>query len=773
MQQTIKNFVQIGYMTTCKDKTMKLLTADALKELTNSEQVRQTMNLIKAEPDAEKKSELKRKLPVVLYACQMTESGVRPTAQNNLIKASGFCIHDWDHMTVSPAQFYMEKIAGREDELDIALAHITPRGEGLRLVTVMKSGEDIVTHQLQLAKMFGMEQFADPKIRDLGRLSFLPSADYILYINEKRLFERSLEQVPSPSEAFPAKNAQKVITPPGTSAEGAEEGAEPHIVCTPPDAVNMADVMEYQGLKYSRIIDLLENRVACDGKISIGQRNDVLYAMTRELRHICGYNFETLYSLLKPYFKSLPDNEIRKTMTSALNSSGRTMTPLLIGILNELKQINSAVETMDVPLPKVPKLSAVEEMIMSHYPAHLRSQVFMAMLPIWGVYGTHIRFDYLDGKTCSLSFMTAVIGKSGSGKAFAADLFDKMTKRFKAEDEIERAKANEYVERYNESGEGGQKPKDPHSKIRIFGDDITTSQLLENLDNLKGEHGIQFTEEIARLNKAKRSVYGDNDDLYCKSFDNSVGGKESKSKLTRNIRIPIYLNTLFCGTPAAMHRFYNNPEGGLNNRVLYAFMPTVRLRSFPKYTRFSEADQALFDEVTERLWHSGEDGKMQKLPWLEKFIMAIKNKWDKEDQENPDEVWYDLGKRSLAVAMRVGVLQWYLRGCPTADNKKEIAAIGKVVRWTADAMRKSIYDFCGSEYEKLNNADNIIQTRGGYNSKNKKLYSVLPNEFSGNDVIAQRIQNGDSASCVGTIICRWTSEGLIEKVGDNRYRKIS
>ena len=772
MEIKTKKMVRIGYMDSCADRTMKLLTADAFKELLKSDKVRQTMNLIEAEPDAEKKSKLKQRLPVVLFACQMTENGERPTAQNNLVKASGFCLHDWDHMPTKPAQFYMENIAGREDELGLVLAHITPRGEGLRLVTVMKTGEDIATHQRQLAEKFGMEKFADPKVYDLTRLSFLPSADYIIYQNEKRLFEHEIEDVPSPSEAFKTTSAPETITPPGTVEMGAKEGATPDIAVTPPEAKNLAESMEFKGLKFSSIIELLENRVASSGKISEGQRNDVLYAMARELRHICGYNFETLYSFLVPYFKTLPDNEIRKTITSALNSSGRQMTPFLIGIINELKQFNSAVEENDVLLPKLPKLSAVEEMILSHYPQHLRNQVFMAMLPIWGVYGTHIRFEYLDGKTNSLSFMTAIVGKSGSGKGFAANLFDKMMGKFMLEDSVERAKANEYVEKYNESGESGQKPKDPHSRIRIFGDDITTSQLLEYLDNLKGEHGIQFTEEIARLNKAKHSIYGDNDDLYCKAFDNSVGGKESKSKMTRNIRIPIFLNTLFCGTPEAMHKFYSNPEGGLNNRVIFAFMPNVRLRTFPKYTKFSESDQALFDEVTERLWHSGEDGQMLEYPWLEKVIMSIKNKWDKDDQENPDEVWYDLGKRAMAVAMRVGVLQWYLRGCPSADDRKEIMAIGRVVRWIADAMRKGIYDFCGSEYEKLNNADNAIQTRGKYNSKNKKLFSVLANEFTANDVIAQRIQNGDSATCVGTILSRWTSDGQIERIGENRYRKI-
>lgn len=762
-KNSTQKLVQIGYMDSLTDKTMKPLTEEAFKTLISSESVRQTIASIEAEPDAEKKSELKRKLPVVLFACQMTENGERPTAQNKLAVASGFCMHDWDHMPCKPQQFYMENIAGREDELGIVLVHVTPRGEGLRLITVMKGNEDVSAHQQQLAAEFGMEKFADAKIKDLTRLSFLPSDSYILYLNENGLFNHHIVVTPLPEEAF---------TPPASSAEGAKEGADTDIVVTPQQAPPLAECMNYENLKFSSIIQLLETRIASEGKINVGQRNDVLYAMSKELRHICSYNFHSLYLLLSPYFSTLPDAEIRKTISSALGSTGSVITSLLKGVLNELQQTNLIGEEEEAKQPKLPKLSQVEEMILTHYPSHLRSQVFLASLPIWGVYGTHIRFDYLDGKTNSLSFMTAVVGKSGSGKAYAAHLFDQMTKHLQLQDALERTKADEYLKEWNKSGESGTKPDDPRPKVRIYGDDITTSQLLEYLDNLEGEHGLQFTEEVVRLNKAKRTVYGDNDDLYCKSFDNSIGGKESKSKLTRNIRIPIYLNTLFCGTPNAMHGFYNNPEGGLNNRVIFTFMPNVSLKSIPRYTKFSKEDQALFDEVINRLMNAGKDGKLVELPWLEKAINGILKKWSEDDIENPNEVWRDLGKRALVIAMRVGVLQWFLRGCPAEDDKNEIRAILKVVRWTADVVRKNIYEFCGKEYEQLNNADNSIRERCKYNSKTKKLFSVLNQEFSTSEVITLRIQNGDSGNCVGSIISRWKSEGLIEKIGNNRFKKI-
>ena len=746
--------IKIGYMDSRLEKSMKLLTAEVFKQLINSDKICQTMERIEATTDQEEKSRLKQQLPVVLYACQMTENGERPSAQNKLAVASGFCLHDWDHMPASPRLFYMQNIAGHERELGIVLAHITPRGEGLRLVTVLNDGEQITDCQTRLAARFGMEQFADQKIKDITRLSYLPSKEYMLFVDEVGLFEKS----------GPAPVSHQGLASIG--CENPQREAEKEVVPQP----NAAELSIYNGVKYSEIIEALLKRLATQGNPTEGERNNVLFSLVRELRHICEYNFQKVYMLVAPYFTGLQDAEIRRTIGSAIATNGRTITPLMRGVLSEVKNgtMDVADEVNAVQLARLPRVSEIEEKILSHYPKHLRSQVFMAMLPIWGVYGTHIRFDYMDGRENSLSFMTAIVGKSGSGKAFASHLFEQMTQRIRINDVMERTKADEYVAICNKASDDSEKPDDPRPRVKIYGDDITTSQLLEYLDNLKGEHGFQFTEEVVRLQKAKRTIYGDNDDLYCKAFDNGVGGKESKSKLTRNIRIPIYLNTLFCGTPGAMHKFYSNPEGGLNNRVIFAYMPNVRMKGFPIYQKLSDEERVQFDEITERLGQAGTDGKKVQLPWLEKCITLIKNKWDKEDEENPDEVWYDLGKRSLVVAMRVGVLEWYLRGCPT--DEKQISEIGKVVKWMAEAMRQGVYTFCGQAYEEINETDNTYLQNQQHMTKNRKLFSLLPEEFKTEDVVRLRMQNGGNAR-VNMIICRWVADGMVRKTGDGCYRK--
>jgi len=753
-------FTKLGYMETCFANSMKELTPEVLEQLTTSEMVKSTMSRIEAEPNSEKKNKIKSELPVVLFACQMTENGERPDRDNGLLVPSGFCIHDWDHMAEDPRSFYLANIAGREEELHIVFAHVSPRGEGLRLVTVLTAGETIIQCQERLASLFGMNQKADKKIKDISRLSFLPSKDYVLYLNNEGLFQHECDAEVMPQSSVPATPVQS--TPEKTKTE---------IMVTTLPQNPVAESMMFEGIKFSAIIVELLKRIATQGKPCEGERNNDLFMLVRELRHICSYNFQMVYMLVAPYFPGLQDAEIRRTISNAIDTNGRTITPVMRGVISQLKNENIDLgdDSNSIQLPKLPKLSAIEEMIISHYPKHLRSQVYLAMLPIWGVYGTHVRFDYMDGRENSLSFMTSVVGKSGSGKAFAAHLFDQMTKRLREADAIERQKADQYLAMCNKTSDNNEKPDDPRPRVRIYSDDITTSQLVEYLDNNKGEHGIQFTEEIARLLKAKRTIYGDNDDLYCKAFDNGIGGKESKSKLTRNIRIPIYLNTLFCGTHAAMHKFYNNPEGGLNNRVIFNFMPNVRLKGFPHYSKFTEEEQAQFDEVCDRLMEAGKDGKKIELPWLEKVIMSIKTKWDKEDDENPNEVLYDLGKRSLVVAMRAGTLEWLLRGCPEGwQQQREIA---KVVRWVADAMREGVYTFCGEAYEQINESDNAYQMRQQRRSKNKKLFSLLGDQFTVQELVTLRVQNGDSSD-VRMVLSRWVSDGYAQKVSEGVYKKI-
>lgn len=198
------------------------------------------------------------------------------------------------------------------------LAHITPRGEGLRLVTELKDGERIPECQARLAAQFGMEQFADQKVKDITRLSYLPSKDYMMYVDKERLFCK------------PKLEEERGVSTPHTplAKEPVNNVSQPQ---------NVAENFSYNGLKYSTIIEALLKRLATQGSPVEGERNNVLFGLVRELRHICDYNFQTVYMLVAPYFPGLQDAEIRRTIGSAIATNGRSITPMMRGVLNELK----------------------------------------------------------------------------------------------------------------------------------------------------------------------------------------------------------------------------------------------------------------------------------------------------------------------------------------------------------------------------------------------------------------------------------------------------
>jgi hypothetical protein len=55
---------------------------------------------------------------------------------------------------------------------------------------------------------------------------------------------------------------------------------------------------------------------------------------------------------------------------------------------------------------------------------------------------------------------------------------------------------------------------------------------------------------------------------------------------------------------------------------------------------------------------------------------------------------------------------------------------------------------------------------------NIRYLDALPKEFTKEDLISLRLSNNESP-VVKTIICRWSKEGLIEKIGTNLWRKCS
>ena len=124
--------------------------------------------------------EAKRYLPAVVWGGRFEHQRRRDAE----CRPSGLFCLDVDHITTEGPEgvrrFYQEHFGGREDELDIVFAHISPSGDGLHVVALCQPGlQSIAQNQAWLAAAAGSAY--DPVCRNLGRIYYLSTADEILY----------------------------------------------------------------------------------------------------------------------------------------------------------------------------------------------------------------------------------------------------------------------------------------------------------------------------------------------------------------------------------------------------------------------------------------------------------------------------------------------------------------------------------------------------------------------------------------------------------------
>ena len=187
------------------------------------------------------KSEHKKRLPVFLFHASFP-NGRRISAD---AVPSGLSIFDLDHIsTLSIPQLRTsEKSEGGDDDghdslenvlkalkergcigksfsnlphlfspsSPIALIHISPSCEGLRFVFRLPEGMSLSDGQKWFAGQLGINDY-DVCVKDYARCSFAVPEDYILYVNEEKLFEGSPAKsltplTPSPAERGSAGNS--------------------------------------------------------------------------------------------------------------------------------------------------------------------------------------------------------------------------------------------------------------------------------------------------------------------------------------------------------------------------------------------------------------------------------------------------------------------------------------------------------------------------------------------------------------------------------------
>ncbi|MBO5964333.1 MAG: hypothetical protein J6P96_00260 [Bacteroidaceae bacterium] len=159
------------------------------------------------------KGSMKKQLPILTPHATF-RNGRR---KNEDAIPSGLSIYDLDHIPNPEGRW--EEIEPRKEELGIVMAHITPSTEGLRLIFIIPHGMTLAQAQAWMAQQLGDTHY-DQCVKDYARCSFVVPRDYILFMDEEKMFkerestqtENSLSTPLSLCDTSPVSGEESVTT---------------------------------------------------------------------------------------------------------------------------------------------------------------------------------------------------------------------------------------------------------------------------------------------------------------------------------------------------------------------------------------------------------------------------------------------------------------------------------------------------------------------------------------------------------------------------------
>ena len=688
---------------------------------------------ITAEEFERRKGELKRRLPVFCFHATFRD-GHR---SNESAVPSGLSILDLDHLELAPREFYFQQVAGREQELGICLAHVSPSGEGLRLVFRMGGCETLELAQRRVAEAIGCKVF-DACVKDFARCSFAVPRAYLIYIDEAALFAPNPAQAGKPaatpdeacSEA-PHSQLQTSEEPAANADTNGRDGAHER-TCEP----ERKDVYEtdYEGIPYETIVHALEEQL---GGIRVhGSRNNFIYAMACALRYICNDDERWIQQVLPNYGEA--EERWRTTIHSAANRAQTLAKPaVLLRALEvarkrhqaEQFRLESGVEQA-VPPTFPESLPRSLRLLTSKVPDHLKPAVAMGVFPSIATHLHGVRFRYNDNSELEPTFQVVLVAKMSSGKSCVNKPIDAIMADIKVRDAEARAAEQDWKSECAAAPANSQKPARPEGLcVQWVQPDMTNAALVQKLADACGRPIYSRMDEIELLNNLRTNGRGDQvSQILRLAWDAAEYGQERVGVQSVTATVNLRWNFNASTTPQKCRRFFR--EGIMNGTVSRVTFSTIYTEDdhLPVYGTYDERFQQLVNPYIQR---ASDASGLIVCRRANQLISEILEENSAYAALSGDEAWRELSFRATVAAFKRAMVLYIIEGNRWSKEIEEF------VRWSLRYDMWCKMWLFGKDMRRQMEQENC-QPMGGVGN----LLNCLPQNFTEEDLKIVRAAQG-------------------------------
>ena len=818
-------------------------TREAWHELTSSAYIRQKIEECRrlyAAGDVKGYNTAKRGLPLACYMCTFDPTrgakGDKPEGTWRTQKAArlnGLVMHDFDHLSqigLTPRTLFEAMPTHWFDDRScptaVLLVHVTPSGDGLRVVTV--ADPDLTIEQNQAALLARLRAL-DPDYAGLktdgscinaDRASFMVDEDSILSINENALFTYDNKQydekfgalyrkgnaprtdssghaggVGTEKNVLPADHAPADALRP-SEPQGRADSGRPE-VGTAVDAVKQPYAQFYHDVSYIAIVTTWFEQNG--GVPHEGDRHKTLLKLCSDLRYITDNDPKFLYDVLQrtDFVKNLTEaegrgDEIRRICDDVTGKQLWWGTPKrLSAVLRALGiMANGKVEHADEDVLEVFQSfnNRLRPLLAEPYSWVAKTTTDTNLLPAVFASGamfctlmTRCWYEHYDGTRTRLNPTAMFIGPPASGKSFVDRLDRQIMAAMKTADAPGRQAEKEYKKKRTERATSSKAQKDepleqPHEMIRYLPSKTSNAIFFRRCDNAKeiinGElmhlHLYMFDSELDSAVGAQKSDWAGKHDLELKAFHNEFSGVDFANLDSVNEMIQVFWNQVITGTPVSLAKKFNrrNINDGFCTRVSICKIWPEKYKMMAR--RQSDSNYTIDSKLKE--WgfrFDGMKGELQLGPLVD-HCYHLCEEYAREAGETGDDVLDLLRKRAVYYAI------WYTIPRIYGRQWEQYRETGKIEINDDDLLFASIiyeaviywqdYFFGKMLQDTWDDAENDVQPRKR-NSKANDDYNMLRDEFTIDDVAKVAEISTDAAKMR---IMRWKSAGYVQAKENTR-----
>ena len=384
-------------------------------------------------------------------------------------------------------------------------------------------------------------------------------------------------------------------------------------------------------------------------------------------------------------------------------------------------------------MPKPAKGTEFFKLLLSQASKDMREPLVPMTIPALAAHLSDVEFMYCNNKYYELcGQMGHLIGASGIGKGQLTDLIEAIQRSFRAHDDKEYKRLDDWSRQKNTKGANKDKPERPEVAIWFPPSDVTNPAFLQNAIALEAQGGRTQYLNLPEVEMADKMCGGHKQvsHMVRNIFDRQRAGalRATADGVTGNPLLRA--NITFSSTPEAARDFYKRDlTNGFFGRIPFVFKQRgERKGRIPRQGSYSEEFLTELDKYLLRLDNCR--GRFVVKP-LNKIADQLAEEMAKLADLADDDMLFELSHRSIFSAWRKGATLWIL------NDQTWARSIGEFMVWFCYYDLWSKVQVFGDMFK-----GGFIMTEEAQKTGPKNMLDDLDNSFNEQQLEALRTSLG-------------------------------